>query len=139
MALQLARWVGLNGLDSKQMPKEPAGGQSSARRLGSAVSICGPLLSIPSISAKPLAIQTPVAYFHRSRTTVSLSALQKTFATLRPLEGKRDPRRLNEAGEDEGMLTGQEEWMPVMKFWSQVLGRADESWKGGEEVYEVIR
>jgi hypothetical protein len=132
-ALELARWVGLNGIE---LTAAQAG--SSARRLGSAVSICGPLLSTPSASTDPLCIQTPVAYFHRPRTTVSLSGPRKTFATIQPLEGKRDLRRLNEAGEDEGMLTGQEEWMSVMKFWSQVLGKAQEGWKGGGEVYEVV-
>ncbi len=43
------------------------------------------------------------------------------------------------AGGGEGMVRGQEEWGLIMKFWSQVLKRADEGWKGSGDIYEVVR
>jgi pimeloyl-ACP methyl ester carboxylesterase len=140
MALELARWIGVKGLGGGTESEDKT--TKGPRRLGSAISVCGPLLSTPAVSSGTLDIPTPVFYFHRPRISGSNppSALTKTFTTVRYATGRREAKRVNEeTGEDEGMLTGQDEWRQVMKFWSEVLGRGDEGWKGSGEVYEVVR
>src|SRR4051794_15325598 len=47
MALELARWIGLHGVDGGKTGEHSR--EAGSRRLGSAVSICGPLLSTPSM------------------------------------------------------------------------------------------
>lgn len=118
-------------------------------RLGSVISVCGPLLSTPSVGAPNLAAATPVLYVHRPPGCSSVSedakppgALSKTFlpSSLRVIRAPFNKQRVSENGSDEGMLAGKQEWTEAMRFWGQNLKRSeDRSWmsKTKGEVYEV--
>lgn len=126
-----------------------------AGRLGSVVSVCGPLLSTPSVGAPNLAAKTPVLYVHRPPGFTSVSedpkppaALQKTFApfSLRVIRAPFVRQRVSEeSGTDQGMLANRQEWNEVMRFWAEHLKRRqDREWMKGSkiggsegEVYEV--
>ncbi len=144
-ALELARSLGLEGI-----PVQPEAGSSSSssatkptrrrRRLGSATSICGPLSHTPPVGAPALDLPTPICYFHRPRVSRDTpTALTRTFQHVRALPAAYARARADEHGDDLGMPTGEDEWRSVMRLWSEVLGRADEGWKGTGEVYEVVR
>ncbi|WVQ79737.1 hypothetical protein IAT38_001837 [Cryptococcus sp. DSM 104549] len=110
---------------------------AEGKRLGSIVSICAPLLTHPSSS---LNIATPVLYFTRQspQSAVQQSAvsmLKRAYREVEVVQGGKG----SGSGKGEDMPRGKDEWWGVMKFWGQVLGRADEGWKGSGEVYEVVR
>lgn len=88
--------------------------------LGSVVSISGPLISY---STAPKKCTTPVLAFSRVSDKASIVAYKKAFDVV--VEVKRD-------GED-GMPRSKNEWEPIMRFWSEKLGR-----RTGEGLYEVI-
>jgi hypothetical protein len=93
------------------------------RPLGSIVSISGPLLSYPTLSKK---CQTPVLVFHRSppsESASSIKAFQKGFESV--VEVKM--------GGAEGMPRSKDEWEPIMRFWSERLGR-----RQVDGLYEVL-
>jgi predicted esterase len=93
--------------------------------LGSVVCVGGPLLSFPTLT-KPC--QTPILVFHRPPPSESalpsraLTAFKKGFGAVEEVKM-----------EGEGMPRSTGEWRPIMKFWSERLGR-----RVGEGVYEVI-
>lgn len=88
--------------------------------LGSVVSISGPLISY---STAPKKCTTLILAFSRVSDKASIVAYKKAFDVV--VEVKRD-------GED-GMPRGKNEWEPIMRFWSEKLGR-----RTGEGLYEVI-
>ncbi|CDZ96981.1 Lysophospholipase [Phaffia rhodozyma] len=103
------------------------GSSPSGSRLGSLVTIAGPLLSFST--RKPN--QTPVLAVHRPSVLFKLSelnALKKAFGQVKEVKFKTG----------EGMPKGQAEWGVIMKFWSEVLG-GEQSIGGGGEMYEVLQ
>ncbi|TFY77233.1 hypothetical protein EWM64_g6778 [Hericium alpestre] len=93
--------------------------------LGSVVTVTGPLLSYPTSSNL---CPMPILVFHRPPPAESalprdaMTAFRKGFSTA--LEAQK-------AGE--GMPRSKEEWEPIMKFWSERLGR-----RQVEDLYEVM-
>lgn len=143
-ALELGRSLGLEGLPVLPSPpseaSQPAAKPRKRLRLGSITSICGPLAHTPAVGAPALDLPSPVCYFHRPRASRDPpSALTRTFKHVRPVPAAHARARADEQGEDVAMPRGEDEWRGIMRFWSEVLGRADEGWKGEGEVYEVVR
>lgn len=122
MALELA----------KSVTVKPLG--DTVKRLGSVISICGPLL--PTASSVSTPGQTPALLFTRlppqaaahRRQKGDLQAVCKELEVINGEKGR--------GGED--MPRGRVEWEGIMKFWGNVLAK-DEGWKGKGEVYEVVR
>jgi len=103
------------------------------RRLGSVVCICGGLLSYPSTK---LDLETPVFNFTRADPLSSVGekashTIKRAFKDVEVVRG--------EVGRGEDMPRGRAEWQGVMRFWGKVLSKPDEGWRGGGEVYEVVR
>jgi hypothetical protein len=98
---------------------------SSVSLPGSVVSVCGPLLSYPTL--KP-PCEVPLLLFHRSPPAESAlssgdkAALQKGFTSLREVQ----------VG-GEGMPRSKTEWEHIMRFWSERLDRRQIS-----GLYEVM-
>lgn len=121
MALEIAKSIAVKPLNE------------SSKRLGSAISICGPLL--PSSNPSRLG-QTPILLFTRlspqaaahRRQREDLQALYKDVEVINGEKGK--------GGED--MPRGRAEWEGIMKFWGNMLAK-DDAWKGEGEVFEVVR
>jgi predicted esterase len=99
---------------------------ASLRALGSVVTVSGRLLSYPTLP-QDARCPTPILFFHRSKDTEikddDVKALGKGFATVNDIEI---------SGEG-GMPKSRDEWFPIMKFWSDVLGRREMN-----GAYEVI-
>ncbi|KAJ8093503.1 hypothetical protein AAF712_002282 [Marasmius tenuissimus] len=101
--------------------------EGGSGRLGSVVSISGPLLSYPTLSS-PCA--TPVLATYRPApaephlTAGDFAALKKAFGSFR--EEKMPPR-------GPGMPSSKEEWEPIMRFWSERLSR-----RQVDGLYEVM-
>lgn len=94
------------------------------RQLGSVVTVGGPLLSYPTLE-KPC--PTPLLIFHRGSLCKSaFASFSKAFAKVQEVE-RRD------GGQDARMPCSKDEWEPIMRFWSEVLGR-----RTGEDLYEVM-
>ncbi|KAI0058366.1 hypothetical protein BV25DRAFT_1810832 [Artomyces pyxidatus] len=95
------------------------------RALGSVVTVAGPLLSYPTLSTP---CPTPLLAFHHPDSADSalpgdaLTAFRKGFRAI--AEAKK---------RGEGMPRSKEEWFPIMKFWSEYLGR-----RQVEGLYEVL-
>ncbi|KAI1795241.1 hypothetical protein LXA43DRAFT_1108146 [Ganoderma leucocontextum] len=95
------------------------------RALGSIVSVCGPLLSYPTL---PERCPTPFLIFHRPPPAESalpseaMTALKKGFTKVEEVKMK-----------GEGMPRWKEEFEPIMRFWSEHLGR-----RPVEGLYEVM-
>jgi predicted esterase len=108
-------------------------GRSHAnRRLGSLVSVTGPLLSHPT-TAKPNG--TPVLAIHRpapssALSTSDLASLRKGFSDVQEVKFRSG----------EGMPRSADEWRVVMTFWAKHLAREDvgSGMGGGGEMYEVL-
>lgn len=102
-----------------------------SKRLGSVISICGPLLSTsPTQSNTPCLSFTrtsPQAAIHRRQ----VSELNETFKEVEVINGEK-----GKGGED--MPRGRTEWEGIMRFWGNLLAK-DEGWKGEGEVYEVVK
>jgi len=98
----------------------------AVRPLGTAVSVGGPLLSYPTL---PTLCPTPVLLFHRAPPAESalkagdVSAFKKGFSHF--VEVKKGSR--------DGMPASKEEWEPIMRFWSERLGK-----RPMEGLYEVM-
>jgi hypothetical protein len=96
------------------------------RPLGSIVSIGGPLLSYPTLSKK---CPAPVLVFDRSARSESalssgaITAFKKAFDNV--VEVKM--------GGADGMPRSKDEWEPIMRFWSERLGR-----RQIDGLYEVL-
>ncbi|ODO11101.1 hypothetical protein I350_01703 [Cryptococcus amylolentus CBS 6273] len=130
VVLELGVDVGKKGFIVKVDGGEGEEGES--KRLGSIVSVCAPLITHPT---SPLNIPTPVLAF--TRQPAQSAAHQKSLNTLK--RAFREVEVAHGTGGGEGMPRGKDEWYSVMKFWGQVLGKANEGWKGEGEVYEVVR
>ena len=96
------------------------------RPLGSIVSVSGPLLSYPTLSKN---CETPVLVFHRSPPSESalpssaITAFKKAFESVVEVT----------MGSAEGMPRSKDEWEPIMRFWSEQLGR-----RQADGLYEVF-
>ncbi|KAF9777524.1 hypothetical protein BJ322DRAFT_1206587 [Thelephora terrestris] len=101
------RWSPLNQLQKNF--------DSSISPLGSVVSVCGPLLSYPTLKS---ACPVPLLLFHRSPP----ADLQKRLGSIRDIQ----------VG-GEGMPRSKKEWEHMMRFWSEQLGRRHVS-----GLYEVM-
>ncbi|EGO01078.1 hypothetical protein SERLA73DRAFT_50932 [Serpula lacrymans var. lacrymans S7.3] len=95
------------------------------RALGSLVTVSGPLLSYPTLSK---ACSTPVLVFHRPAP--SESALPSSAMTA---FGRAFGRIKEVKMSGEGMPRSRDEWEPIMRFWSEQLGR-----RQGNGLYEVM-
>ena len=95
------------------------------RAFGSIVSVSGPLLSYPTL---PKPCPTPFLVFHRPPPAESalapdaMTALRKGFTKVEEVRMK-----------GEGMPRSKEEFEPIMRFWSEHLGR-----RQMEGLYEVM-
>jgi len=121
---------GLEQQQQRQGQQEGEQGQkldsaSLVQPLGSVVTVGGPLLSYPTLSA---ACPTPTLVFHRPPPTEpslpgdALAAFRKGFS--RVIDVKKS---------GEGMPRSKDEWYPVMELWSERLGR-----RQLEGLYEVM-
>ena len=101
------------------------GGVVAPCPLGSIVSVSGPLVSYPTL---PERCPTPFLIFHRPPPAESalppdaMTALAKGFIKLEEVKMK-----------GEGMPRSKEEFEPIMRFWSEYLGR-----RPMEGLYEVM-
>ncbi|KAF8525951.1 Alpha/Beta hydrolase protein [Hysterangium stoloniferum] len=101
--------------------------ESQDMRLGSIVSIGGPLMSYPTLTSL---CTTPVLVFHRSgseSTKLSsgdLTAFKRGYVSIQEVKGK----------DGEGIPRSKTEWEPIMKFWSSCLSK-----RGILGLYEVTR
>ncbi|KZP30753.1 hypothetical protein FIBSPDRAFT_850204, partial [Athelia psychrophila] len=99
--------------------------------LGSVTTVSGPLLSYPSQGALALC-PTPLLVFHRpsspesALTANNLAAFKKGFMDVSEVKFGGD-----------GMPRAKDEWEPIMRFWSERLGRRTFG-EGERGVYEVI-
>lgn len=96
----------------------------TSQRLGSSVSINGPLLSYPTPS-KPYSM--PILFAHRAKEDAvpasTLSVLKRGYTSV--METKFNGKS--------PMPSSKEHWEPVMRFWSENLGRRRE-----EGLYEIM-
>ncbi|TFL03765.1 hypothetical protein BDV98DRAFT_525340 [Pterulicium gracile] len=121
---QLAKWRGGNG---------------TGAGLGSITTIAGPLISFPTLSKLS---HTPLLVFHRAPSQAvspgndiggegnemtlpasAFTAFRKGYANIQETRG----------GAKGGMPASTGEWEPIMRFWSERLGRRRE-----EGLYEVL-
>lgn len=95
-------------------------------RLGSIVTVAGPLLSYPTPSRR---CPTPVLAFHRpvSETTKlssgDLQAFRKGYEGVQEVRGTKG----------DGMPRSKEDWEPIMRFWNVNLSK-----RNSPGLYEVI-
>ncbi len=94
--------------------------------LGSIVSVCGPLISYPTLQNL---CPTPILILHRpapAETALpsgALSAFKKGYSNVTDLQ----------MGRGEGMPRSRTEWEPIMRFWSERLGK-----RQMDGLYEVM-
>ena len=99
----------------QQQQAQKSDSSASVQPLGTVVTIGGPLLSYPTLSAS---CPTPALVFHRPPPTEpslpgdALAAFRKGFS--RVIDVKRS---------GEGMPRSKDEWYPIMGLWSERLGR----------------
>lgn len=111
-----------------------AGAQPEHAHLGSLVAVSSPLLSHPTPSPSTRArTRTLVVFRPAEQRAVAPSSWQRGF-------DRCDAVALP-GGRQDGMLRGRDEWVTVMRFWSEVLARKSAlelgAGAGGGEVYEV--
>ncbi|KAH0831157.1 alpha/beta-hydrolase [Lanmaoa asiatica] len=113
---ELAKTETTSKLEQKSVP--------SPRYLGSVASVSGPLLSYPTLAAP---CPTPLLIFYRVSVAKDVSsAFSKGFTRIRQVV------KSGSQGE-ESMPRSRDEWEPLMRFWSEVLGR-----RMGDGLYEVM-
>lgn len=100
-----------------------------ATSFGSIITIAGPLLSYPSNLSSP----SPTPLFAISRSAPSELAFTPSDLTAFK-KGYRIAKEQKYKTANSGMPVGKEEWEPIMKFWSERLGRR----VGGGGLYEVL-
>ncbi|KAI0632624.1 hypothetical protein C8Q77DRAFT_1271766 [Trametes polyzona] len=123
----LKYWKAELSLQQKALTSSPDTAPSNAgpRSLGSVVSVCGPLLSYPTLQK---ACPTPLLIFHRPPPAESalrsgaIAELKKGFAKVEEVKMT-----------GEGMPRSKEEWEPFMRFWSEHLAR-----RQMDGLYEVM-
>ncbi|KIJ63641.1 hypothetical protein HYDPIDRAFT_113137 [Hydnomerulius pinastri MD-312] len=99
----------------------------SPRALGSITTISGPLLSYPTLDTP---CPTPLLIFHRGTLAKgTFTAFSKAFTRVQEIVKSGGKQGQGE----ESMPRSKDEWEPVMRFWSKVLGR-----RMGERLYEVM-
>lgn len=92
------------------------GGDRPLRSLGSIVSVSGPLLSYPTLSK---ICTTPILIYHRpppsdmALLSGQLTAFKKAYQSVNDVK----------MGGGDGMPGSKIEWEPIMRFWSERLGR----------------
>lgn len=97
-----------------------------ARPLASVVAIAGPLLSYPTIK---ILCPTPLLVLHRTQSSqtflsaASLTAYKKAYSNVLEIALPKG----------EGMPRSREEWVPIMRFWSEKLNR-----RHADGLYEVM-
>lgn len=102
------------------------GGRSPDIRLGSIVSVAGPLLSHPTLTSRCI---TPTIVFYRQvsdstkLTASDIASLRKGYENIQEVKG----------APGEGMPRSKEEWEDIMKFWNSFLSR-----RTGSGLYEVL-
>lgn len=96
--------------------------EPAPRALGSIVTVCGPLLSYPTLQPP---CPTPVLLAHRPSDLPpnALAAFKKAYANFSEVN----------MGRGEGMPRSRDEWEPIMRFWSERLAR-----RQMEGLYEVM-
>lgn len=99
-------------------------GQES--RLGSIVSVAGPLLSYPTPSSL---CPTPVLIFHRPVSETTNLASSDLQAFKKGYEGVQEAR----GADGDGMPRSKGDWEPIMRFWSLNLSK-----RSSPGLYEVI-
>ena len=102
-------------------------GQSTPTSLGSIVSVSGPLLSWP---ASKVISPTPVLLVHRPPPSEGALPKDALVAYKRAFQPAYEERLTSK---HPGMPASKEEWEPIMRFWSERLGRRKVS-----GVYEVM-
>lgn len=164
MVLSLARVYTVNNAGAKGAgggagEESEKRGKDEGGRLGSAVSICGPLLDVhspssssssssTSSSSAKVKAPTPVAFF--TRTSPSSAAgkkqaqdVQNAFMDVQILRppSSATPASASASASKDGMLRGKDEWIGVMRFWGANLARdeagAMRNMGGAGEIYEV--
>ncbi|KAI0351173.1 hypothetical protein OH77DRAFT_951781 [Trametes cingulata] len=123
----LKYWRSELSLQQKSLPSSagPDSNEHAPRSFGSVVSVSGPLLSYPTLQKS---CPTPLLIFHRpppAETALRSSAiaeLRKGFTKVEEVKMK-----------GEGMPKSKEEWEPIMRFWSEHLGR-----RQMDGLYEVM-
>ena len=127
VALQIALKMWKDALAAKQEP----------RRLGSIVSVNGPLLSHPTALSTPCTTPVHIAYRPQpSSSTDSMSVTQATVSSIRKVFPNISESKMGPRG---GMPSSKEEWEPIMRFWSENLGRRQSHRPGGDgALYEVM-
>ncbi|KAF9233902.1 hypothetical protein BU15DRAFT_90177 [Melanogaster broomeanus] len=114
----------VNGGDKDSGGPSKEEGVQMPRPLGSVVSISGPLLSYPTLNTPCL---TPLLIFHRASLEKGVfTSFSKGFTRVQEVV------KPGSHGE-ENMPRSKDEWEPVMRFWSEVLGR-----RMGDGLYEVM-
>lgn len=103
------------------------GANKPESRLGSIISIAGPLLSYPTLTTP---CPTPVLIFHRPKS-------EQTFLTSDDIvafkKGYGSNIREVIGNSKEGMPSSRDEWEPIMKFWSSCLSK-----RSGSGLYQVL-
>ncbi|CAO1632557.1 unnamed protein product [Parajaminaea phylloscopi] len=101
---------------------------SSTERLGSIVSICGSLLSLPTFDTP---LPTLVLHWHRTDPR-ELAKLKRAFAHVQdsPVQVQ------NRSSPPSSMPSSKPEWDPIMQFWSRVL-RNRSAWERSGDVYTL--
>lgn len=108
-----------------QQQQQTSDSTSAQQPFGSVVTVDGPLLSYPTLSAL---CTTPVLVFHRPPPAESslprdaLPAFRKGFTRVIDVEKS-----------GEGMPRSMDEWHPIMQLWSERLGR-----RQVDGLYEVM-
>lgn len=105
--------------------------QMRPKEWGSATSVCGPLLSLPTFSP---ALTTPLCFVTRfkkalltsSRARSSITAVQRAFAHT---------THFNFSDTQQEMIHGSE-WKDIITFWSRYWSQTS-SWERKGEVYQV--
>lgn len=115
----LRRWREGRGSKISEVHSETA----NVGKLGSVVSVEGPLLSFPTLSPP---CDTPFVFFHRSPSSSDLKAFKRGFTALNDV---RIP------GQEGSMPKGKEEWIKIIEFWSRMLGLREMEMEG---VYPVL-
>ncbi|EJD48981.1 hypothetical protein AURDEDRAFT_143856 [Auricularia subglabra TFB-10046 SS5] len=102
--------------------------QPAGKQLGSVVSVCGPLLSFPSL--KPTKCATRVMLWDRVNAESPKKAADDAVKAWR----RGFERVVSETRQGEGMPRNRDEWTPIMAFWSDVLAT-----RAPEGTYSVQR
>jgi len=126
VALQVALKMWKDALAAKQEP----------RRLGSIVSVNGPLFSHPTALSTPCTMSVLIAYRPSpSSSTDPMSVTQSAVSSIRKVFPNTSESKMGPRG---GMPSSKEEWEPIMRFWSGNLSWRQPQPGGDGALYEVM-